>query len=474
MQVAQDNSGKFAKIEITNPGLNPRFVLGLIEGIKIGSSPVKIQQRLKLAGMRPINNIVDATNYVMLEMGQPLHAFDYEVLAKRAKGKQVRIITRTAKPGENLTTLDGVEHKLEENTVLVCDEVGSLSIAGVMGGKESEVNDLTCAVLLEGAAWNYINIRKTARAHAVNTEASYRFSRGVHPAMALRGVHRGLELMHAWADGEIAPGLVDAYPLPPKDPRIEITPADVKRWLGIEVSIEQMKSILEGLEFSCNLKTEQCLVVSVPDHRLDIGEGVTGKADIVEEIARIYGYDKIPETRMTDELPPQMGNPELEKEERVRDLLVVKGLQEIVSYRFTNPAHESRRLHSSTSPDDQPYIRITNPIAPDKSVLRHSVLASVLDNAERNSRVHERLALFEIGPTFMVSDTSDLQTRISESPSCLPVCGPFPGGRQRMLVCWASSISRGSSPASWRVCAFLRQGLNPWIIPAFTRGNLRK
>ena len=408
MQVSQDNSGKFAKIEITNPGLNPRFVMGLVEGIKIGPSPVKIQQRLKLAGMRPINNIVDATNYVMLEMGQPLHAFDYEVLAKRSKGKQVRIITRTAKPGENLTTLDGMEHKLEDNTVLVCDEVGSLSIAGVMGGKESEVNDLTCAVLLEGAAWNFINIRKTARAHAVNTEASYRFSRGVHPAMALRGVHRGLELMHAWADGEIAPGLVDAYPLPPKDPRIEITPADVKRWLGIEVSIERMKSILEGLEFSCNLKTEQCLVVSVPDHRLDIGEGVTGKADIVEEIARIYGYDKIPETRMTDELPPQMGNPELEKEERVRDLLVVQGLQEIVSYRFTTPAHESRRLHSSTSPDDQPYIRITNPIAPDKSVLRHSVLASVLDNAERNARIHERLALFEIGPTFMISDTSDL------------------------------------------------------------------
>jgi phenylalanyl-tRNA synthetase beta chain len=400
--------GNFAEIEITNPEMNPRFVLGLIQNIEIHPSPEKVQRRLEMAGMRPINNIVDATNYAMLEIGEPLHAFDYDVLIKRAKGKQVRIITRTAKAGETLTTLDGVERKLDATTVLVCDEAGSLSIAGVMGGLESEVTDKTRNILLEGAAWNFINIRKTAHTHTLNSEASYRFGRGVHPAMAERGVRRGLELMHAWANGSVAPGLVDAYPLPPKDPTVEITSADVKRWLGVDVSIAQMKSMLERLEFTCTLKAEQSLLVAVPDHRIDIGEGVTGKADIVEEIARIYGYDNIPETRMADGLPPQLGNPALDKEERVRDLLVAQGLQEIVNYRFTTPGRESRRLRPDTPRDDKPYVRIANPIAPDKAVLRHSVLASVLDTAERNARVRARLALFEIGPAFLASESEDL------------------------------------------------------------------
>ena len=196
----------FAEIEITNPELNPRFVLGLIRDVQIGPSPYKTQLRLKLAGMRPINNIVDATNYAMLDIGEPLHAFDYDVLVERAKGRKVHIITRTARPGEKLTTLDGVEHTLDESTVLVCDSAGPLSIAGIMGGAESEVSARTTTILLEGAAWNFINIRKTAAAQNLPSEASYRFSRGVHPAMAGRGVRRGLELMQAWADGTVAAG----------------------------------------------------------------------------------------------------------------------------------------------------------------------------------------------------------------------------------------------------------------------------
>jgi phenylalanyl-tRNA synthetase beta chain len=400
--------GDFAKIEITDPTLNPRFVLGLITDVEIRPSPGKTQQRLKLAGMRPINNIVDATNYGMLEIGEPLHAFDYDILVKRAKGKQVRIITRTAQPGETLTTLDGVDHKLDETTVLVCDEAGALSMAGVMGGLESEVSDKTSRILLEGAAWNFINIRKTARTHSLNSEASYRFSRGVHPAMAERGVKRGLELMKAWSNGKVAPGLVDVYPHPTKDPIIEIMPADVKRWLGVDLTIGQMKSFLERLEFPCALKDQQTIVVTVPDHRMDIGEGITGKADIIEEIARVYGYDNIPETRMSDELPPQQGNPGLDKEESVRDLLVAQGLQEVISYRLTTPAREALLLPPGIPPDDKPYIRIANPIAPDKGVLRHSVLASVLDAAERNARFRDRLALFEIGPAFLSSEGGDL------------------------------------------------------------------
>jgi phenylalanyl-tRNA synthetase beta chain len=396
-----------AEIEITNPELNPRFVLGLIRDVKIGPSPYLTQLRLKLAGMRPINNVVDATNYVMLEIGEPLHAFDYDVLAARAKGKPIRIITRTARPGETLTTLDDVERTLDESTVLVCDSAGALSIAGVMGGRESEVSATTRNILLEGAAWNFINIRKTARAQNLPSEASYRFSRGVHPAMAERGVLAGLERMRQWAGGTVASGLVDAYPLPPKASTIEITAADVKRWLGIEIPLEEMRTYLERLEFHCEQTTGDGLRVTVPDHRLDIGEGMTGVADLVEEIARIHGYDRIPETRMADALPPQQGNPRLEKEERVRDLLVVQGLQEIISYRLTTPEREARRLRPDSPPDDEPYVRLVNPISADKTVLRHSVLASVLDAAERNARLRERLALFEIGPIFLASENPD-------------------------------------------------------------------
>ena len=217
--------------------------------------------------------------------------------------------------------------------------------------------------------------------------------------MAERGVRRGLELMQAWADGKVAAGLVDVYPLPPAQPEVQITPRDVKRWLGIDLSAEEIAGLLRRLEFNVTVSGETVTAVA-PDHRLDIGEGVTGKADVIEEIARIYGYDRIPETRMADQLPPQIGNPLLEKEERVRDLLVVEGLQEIISYRFTTPGREARRIPADSAPDDKPYVRLVNPISADKAVMRHSVLASVLETAEHNARIRERLALFEIGPVF--------------------------------------------------------------------------
>jgi phenylalanyl-tRNA synthetase beta chain len=407
-----------AGIEITRPELNPRFVLGLIRGIKIQPSPYKTQLRLKLAGMRPINNIVDATNYAMLEIGEPLHAFDYDVLVKRAGGNPVRIITRTAKAGEKLTTLDNVERTLDESTVLVCDSAGPLSIAGIMGGAETEVSENTTNILLEGAAWNFINIRKTARAQNLPSEASYRFSRGVHPAMAERGVRRGLQLMQTWADGKVASGLVDKYPLPQRDPTVFILSSDVKRWLGITLSTEEIIRLLTALEFRCTVDTmnfgiglnimPQMIQVTAPDHRLDISDGVAGKADVIEEIARVYGYDRIPETRIVDQLPPQIGNPRLEKEERVRDLLVVQGLQEVVSYRFTTPEREARRMPADSAADDKPYVHLSNPISSDKSVMRHSVLASVLEHAEHNARIRERLAFFEMGPIFLASEQDAL------------------------------------------------------------------
>jgi phenylalanyl-tRNA synthetase beta chain len=390
-------------IEIGEPALNPRFVLGLVENVNIAPSPYKVQYRLRLAGMRPINNIVDATNYAMLEVGEPLHAFDYDVLVQRAGGKAPRIFTRRALPGEHLTTLDGVARSLESYNVLVCDSAGPLSLAGIMGGAESEVSDKTRNILLEGAAWNFINIRKTAHAHNLMSEAAYRFSRGVHPALAEKGVRRGLDLMRQWAGGVVSQGLVDAYPLPPVSPTVEVTPQDVRRWLGIDLSVKDIAALLRRLEFKVELTGETVRAIT-PDHRMDINEGIIGKADIIEEIARVYGYERIPETRMSDELPPQLGNLALEREELVRDLLAGLGLQEIVTYRMTSPEDQTRLL----PPDDSPrpawagsFVHIANPIASDRNVLRRSLLANVLDIVERNARLRERIALFEIGPVFI-------------------------------------------------------------------------
>src|SRR5215212_30072 len=247
---------ELVSIEITNPELNPRFVIGLIRDVEIKPSPYQIQRRLRLAGIRPINNIVDATNYAMLDIGEPLHAFDYDVLKERAGNKNVKIITRAARDGEKLMTLDGVYRKLTSTNVLVCDEKGPVSLAGVMGGAETEVYDAskevldatspamkagsmelgkasvrgvsTVNILLEGAAWNFINIRKTAKQHNLPSEASFRFSRGVHPAVAEQGVKRGLQLMAQWSGGKIAPGLADNYPLKPKDSTVTVTVKDVK------------------------------------------------------------------------------------------------------------------------------------------------------------------------------------------------------------------------------------------------------
>ncbi len=410
IQVSGESVEGKVKIEIGNPELNPRFTLGLIRNVELKASPYWVQKRLRLCGMRPISNIVDATNYTMLEIGEPLHAFDYDVLTARAGGKPVVISTRTAQPAEKLVTLDNVERTLSETNVLVCDSAGPLSLAGVMGGQESEVSDKTVNILLEAAAWNFINIRKTANQHNLPSEASYRFSRGVHPGLALEGLKRCLYWMAQWSGGQVAPGIVDEYPLPPHNPTIEIHESDIRRALGIEIPLDEAKSLLERLEFTCEwtptspgtaLKSEDFgLRVTAPPIRMDIGEGVVGLADVMEEIARLYGFDRIPETRMADPLPPQRGNPSLEAEERIRDTMAALGLQEIITHRMTAPEIESRLLPPGSESSIE-YVKLANAIAPEKRVLRRSLLSSVLNVVERNARLRESLAMFEIGSVYI-------------------------------------------------------------------------
>jgi phenylalanyl-tRNA synthetase beta chain len=423
------------KIEIKDPEKNPRFVVGLIEDIEIKPSPELIQHRLKLIEQRPINNIVDVTNYVMFDLGQPLHAFDYDELLRRADGKTPTLITRPAKPGEKMTTLDGEERQLEEFTTLICDAKGAHSLAGIMGGLETEVTEKTTRVLLEGANWDLINIRQSLSYLKMHSEASYRFARGVHPAMAERGVRMGLGLMRQWSGGVIAKGLVDEYPLKAEVVTVEVSSADVRRWLGIKLSREEISEILSRLEFVCQVDGDT-VQVTVPDHRVDIeSDPINGKADLMEEIARIYGYDNIPETRLSDVLPVQRNAPKLFFEEKVRDLLVREGLQEVISYRLTSPEREAKRLPPEIEDDQKPYVKVVNPIAVDRFTMRKSLLSSVLENIETNARIRERIAFFEIGSIFLSSEEGQLPEE--QERLVMAITGP------RQITSWQDSTTPG-------------------------------
>ncbi len=431
----QNIDGKIA-IDIREPELNPRFTVAMIRDIEIKPSPQWMQRRLQLAGMRPINNIVDATNYVMLDLGQPLHAFDYDTLVERAGGGMPTIITRLPEPGETLVTLDGEEHTLDDYNMLVADTAGALSIAGVMGGLESEINSpgdepldatgvqvaeegaeesenlphgkatarrpITQNVLLEAANWNFINIRRTMQSQKMSSEAGMRFSRGVHPAMAILGLKRCIELMRVTSGGVVAQGIVDEYPLVPDTIEIDLPVSEVDRQLGFHIPQHEIVRILRTLEFEVEERGD-VLRVTAPDHRTDIGSGLTGRADLVEEIVRIYGYDRVPTTIIADALPAQRANTALVREEQVRDALAKAGFREIVTYRLTTPEREAL-LTPQGQPSawpDAPYVTLANPISADKTVMRHTLLSGLMDVAAANARHTDRQRLFEVGRVYL-------------------------------------------------------------------------
>jgi phenylalanyl-tRNA synthetase beta chain len=424
-------------VEIEDPALCPRFTAHLIKGVEIKPSPLWVQRRLALAGQRPINNIVDVTNYVMLEIGQPLHAFDYEGLLERAKGSAggedaaPRIIVRPAHPGEGMETIDHVYRAFQPYDILITDSAGPVGIGGVMGGVDTEVSEETINVLLEAANFNFYNIRHTAQFHKLPSEASARFGRGIHPSQAILGGRRGIELMRQLGGGLVARGVVDVYPAPPTEVTVELPMTEVDRILGLSLSRDKVTDILESLEFQVE-SADTVLRVTVPDHRMD----VTLPADLIEEIARIYGYDRLPTTMLSDTLPPQRANEDLVIEEEIRDILVRAGLQEIVTYRLTTPEREARLLPPGAALDKRPYVTITNPITVERVVMRHSLLASVLDIAAENARFRERIALFEVGHIFL-PQTEEAQDEplLPDEPRrlALALTGPreIPGWRGR-------------------------------------------
>jgi len=381
------------KVQIADTSLSRRYTAMLIEGVTIKSSPYWMQRRLSLVGMRPISNIVDITNYMMLQMGQPLHAFDFDKLLARSQGAVPVITVRNAQPGEKLVTLDNVERKLEPHHMVIADAAGVIALAGVMGGLETEVTDATKNVLLESAHFHAASVRETARELNLFSEASMRFSKGLHPELALVTAERTAELLRQLAGGTVCQGVVDCYssPLPATPIKLEL--AYVERLLGMNIPAADIARILRSLEYQVDNPSDSASFSVVPPvHRVDIQHGA---ADLVEDIARIYGYDKLPTTMLADELPVQRDNVALQGEERVRDILVSLGLQEVMCYSLTSPAKEAPLCITGDA------VELANPIHSERGILRRSVLASVLQVAATNLRQRQGVRLFEIGQVYL-------------------------------------------------------------------------
>jgi len=384
-----------AGVEIESPDLCGRYVARLFRNIKIGPSPVWMQERLRASGIRPISNIVDITNYVMLELGQPLHAFDFDTL------KHGRIIVRQARPGETIVSLDGNERKLSQEMLVITDPSGPVAVAGVMGGLATEVTDQTGTVLLESAYFNPVSIRRTSRALGLRSESSSRFEKGIDITGCRRAADRAARLLAEMGAGEAAPGAVDNYPGRTAPRTVVLRPERVDYVLGLAVPPQEAVNILTGLEFQVKDSGKE-LLVTVPGHRVD----VSLEEDLIEEVARIYGYNKIPYSLPYGPSTQGARTPEQELKARVKDVLSALGLYEVVTYSFTGPAY----LDRAGVPQDSPLrkvIRVQNPLSEEQSEMRTMLLPGLLEALSRNaSRRVTDLAVFELGKVFLPSRES--------------------------------------------------------------------
>jgi phenylalanyl-tRNA synthetase beta chain len=379
-------------VDIVDPDLCPRYCASLITGVKVAASPRWMQQRLLACGMRPINNIVDITNYVMLEYGEPLHAFDYH----KIRGK--KIIVRRAGDGEIIVTLDGVKRVLSQDTLVIADREQAVAIAGVMGGADSEVTEETMAILLEAANFNPASIYYTGNTLNLPSEARLRFERGISPELTIPALKRATQLIIQLAGGKAAKGLVDAYPGKQEPEPILLSTGEVNRLLGVEFSIDQIKAALASLGFDCQPAASASEVwVTAPYWRSDIHQPV----DLIEEVARIIGYDQIPATMLGEAVPRQDPDPILTLKQEVRRSLVGYGFQEVLTYSLT-----SLELLNKLLPEPHPLepvpLHLANPMTADQEYLRPNLRANLLAALSANRR-HEAggIRLFELGRIYL-------------------------------------------------------------------------
>ncbi|MDE3103215.1 MAG: phenylalanine--tRNA ligase subunit beta [Chloroflexota bacterium] len=370
----------------------PRFTAAYLSGVRMGPSPQWMQQRLAAAGMRPISNVVDVTNYVMLEVGQPLHAYDAERLSGHL------LAARLARPGETLRTLDGVERILRPSDLVIADEESVLGLAGIMGGEDSEIRETTTTIALEAASFEPRRTRRTAEAHGLSgssgSAAARRFSLDLSPELPPVGLARAVHLLREVAGATLV-GAVDVYPRPRQVPNVKLRFSDIGRVLGADIGRDEAGDALRRLGFAYAELGDQ-LVVTPPSIRTDIAI----PEDIVEEVARIVGYDRIPTRQPTGVLPLHERHPLEVMRERVRDALVGSGLQETISYALVDEEWLSR-LTPDGSPLAPEPLRVTNPTSAQQAILRPTLRASLLDTASRNMKTRRGLAIFEIDPIYL-------------------------------------------------------------------------
>ncbi len=380
-------------VKVEDPEKCPRYSARIIRNINIKQSPLWMQQRLRASGMRPINNVVDITNFVMLEMGQPLHAFDYDKLAEN------RIVVRTPATREKVfTTLDGVKRELTEEMLLICDAESPVCIGGVMGGENSQVTGETNTILLEAANFAPISIRRTAHKLGISSEAVARFEKGIDPNLTVTALNRAAQLLQEYAGAEIVGGTIDINNVHEKKRVIDFRPETANRILGTEIPQNEMISILNSLELSVDDSVSP-LQVTIPSFRQDLEL----ECDLIEEVARFWGYDKIPITL------PQGADRGGESDalstiDSLKASLIGAGLNEVITYSFVNPLSVQKSGLSGVNPESE-MIRLLNPLTEDYAVMRTSLMPSLLACAAYNvNRQQERLCLFEFGSVYLAKE----------------------------------------------------------------------
>ncbi|MFC1956057.1 phenylalanine--tRNA ligase subunit beta [Chloroflexota bacterium] len=379
-------------IEIADPELCPRYCASLITGIKIAESPRWMQERLSACGMRPINNIVDITNYVMLEYGQPLHAFDYN----KIRGK--KIIVRRAAGNERFVSLDGVERILSSDTLVIADTERAVAIAGVMGGANSDVTEYSTSILLESANFKPASIHYTSRKLLLNSEASMRFERGIRPGLTIPAIKHATQLIIQMAGGQAAQGIADVYHGKQDTEPTSLSTGEIKRIIGTGFSLDQIADTLTSLGFDCKKDEPASVVRAVPPYwRSDIQQEV----DLIEEVARISGYDRIPTTMIGQPIPHQNPKPIFKLKQKMRTCLVGYGFQDIITYSLTSLETLSRLLPESDSPEPMP-LRVANPMTAEQEYLRPNLRANVLAALVTNRRYEDDgIRLFEQGKVYL-------------------------------------------------------------------------
>jgi phenylalanyl-tRNA synthetase beta chain len=390
-----------SSVKIDDPDLCPRYAARLIEGVRIGPSPDWLVRRVEAVGMRSINNVVDVTNFVMMELGQPLHAFDFNRL------REQRIVVRRADQGEEFTTLDGQVRLLQTEDLVICDGVGPVALAGIMGGQNSEVEADTTDILLESAYFNPVAIRRTSKRLGLHTESSHRFERGADVDMVPFALDRAAALIAELANGQLASGVLDVYPEPIAERILDLSVARCGQLLGVDVSAEQIGDVLAGIGLHVDSGADRVgglLKTRVPNFRPDIEREI----DLIEEVARLIGYDKIPVTMPASRLECQRLPRHLVLERAVRDLMISDGFAEIVNYSFVSAA-SLERVGFGADDARRRHVVVLNPLSEDQAIMRTSLVAGLLETAAGNLAYrNEDLALFELRPVFSPVDNEEL------------------------------------------------------------------